>query len=172
MSDRPDFQQSQDIANQTLSEVDTAVQTQQAEDINFQEVNNISTVPANGGFEDTFVRAPAGRVNELIAINVLVNDSGGMTTGSHEVFVRSETISVTVLKAESAFDESIEVNANTITSGSIEQVPATPAAQAQTLQGVRIDDTDGLQIEYFNDTDGDQVQPRQYELWFREIKVA
>jgi len=172
MSDRPDFQQSQDIANQTLSEVDTAVQTQQAEDINFQQVVNTSTVPGNGGFEDTFVRAPAGTVNELIAMNLSAGSDSSMSSGTHEIFVRSETIGVTILKAESPFNESPRVEANTITSGSTEQIPATPAAQAQVLQGVRIDDTDGLEIEYFNDTDADNETNRQYELWFREIKVA
>jgi len=172
MSDRPDFQRPQDIANQTLSEVDTAIQTQRAESILFQDVTNLSAVGGNGTSEDTFIRAPAGTILELLAINVVVNPDADATSGTHTVFVRSETKAVDVLKAESDFDDKIEVSGNTIVTGTSTQVPPTAAAQSQTLQGLRIDETNGLLLEYFNDTDAAQEQPRQYELWFREIGVA
>jgi len=161
-----------DIATQTVNLLDTAVEARREEDILFQTEIRGSTVPANGGGDTITVRAPAGTVLEVIALELRVAPPAGATSGIHQFNVRSETEAIDVLQGESTFDEQLRFEAGEFTSANSAQTPSTAAAQVQAVRGARIDDNNGLNIDYFNDTDADSGRLRVARLWFRKVAVA
>jgi len=161
-----------DIQNQSLQTVDQETVALPSENINFIQVNDTTNVSANGGFSDTFIRPPAGELWEIFALELRSGPVPGATSGTHEIFVRSETEAIDLLKGESSHNNSLVYQYKYWQDADVQARPPDVAAQGNVVEGARIDNTRGLQIEYFNDTDSNQDNLREYRLWVRRIDIA
>jgi|APHM01.1.fsa_nt_gi hypothetical protein len=161
-----------DIQNQTVNLLDTAVESRREEDILFQTVQQSTTVAANGGSESITVRAPAGTILEVLALELRVAPPPNATSGEHQFNVRSETEFVDVLQGAAGPNGILRFEAGEWTEANVNQTPSTSAAQVQAVRGGRIDENNGIQVSYFNDTDDDTSRIRTHRFWFRKVSVA
>jgi len=161
-----------DIATQSLNVVDQETVAVPSESIAFVELIDGSTVSANGGFKDIFIRPPEGQIWEVVTPELFVQPPADATSGTHQFIVRSETEAIDVLEGESTFDTEVNYRNGYWQSANDTAAPPDTAAQSFMPRGLRIDSENGLQIEYDNLSDADTNRNREIRLWLRQIKVA
>jgi hypothetical protein len=161
-----------DIESQTVNLLDTAVESRREESILFQTVQTSTTVPANGGTDSITIRAPAGTILEVIALELRVSPPAGATTGTHFITVRSEQEFVDLLSGEADNVTTLAYDSNVFGSANVSQSPSSDAGQVQAVQGARIDENNGLEVAYTNNTGTASNRTRTVRLWAREVAVA
>jgi hypothetical protein len=161
-----------DIQTQTLSEVSTSLETARAESVRFDRLNQTGNVAGNFTNETVIVQAPAGKILELASLNARVSADTDQTSGTHSFTISSETQGVVGLFAQSNAGDSITITGNAAVEATSRAEPSNEAAQATTLSGLRVDENNGLKLNYRNATNAPMENGRGYQLWFREIEVA
>jgi hypothetical protein len=171
MSDRPDFQRSQDIADQSLPEQDTAVTTERSRDIKSLNKRPSSNVPDQSG-EDVTFRPPAGSVFELRAVFVDIELTGG--SGRHSIVVTTEDNDFgPVLRGVLPGGTKILIEGNVLanTGSAVSFSPQTETGQIQACQTIAADNNQAIQFTYFNSTGQTNIQPRSYTVLVDQIDV-
>jgi len=171
MSDRPDFQQSQDIANQTLSEVDTAVTTQRAIEVVALDEFRTGTV-ANNEVETVKFTPQVGTIFRVRQLQFSVNATGG--SGTHDISVSTFSGPVgNAIQAEFDGTEDISIDAGTVEnqSASNSVTPGTQAAQVASVNSLVADDNNPVEFFYQNLTNQDETIGRTYGLVAEQIQV-
>lgn len=161
-----------DIATQTLNVVDQETIATPSESISFIEINDSTDVSGNNGFAEVIIRPPTGQLFEVVAVEANVGPVTNATTGTHSFIFKSETEAIQVLRGSSVFSDGIDYNSGYWDQATDEKEPPDVQAQGFQPRGLRIDETNGLEIEYNNLTDATQTRTRQIRAWVREIRVA
>jgi hypothetical protein len=121
--------------------------------------------PVENNRSDLFlVRAPAGRLLEIQAITLSVEQIAPATTGTHSFEVRPANTEIRLLFGAASDNEPLSFDGVTWEAADDNQVPTDPAAQQRAIRGLLIDE-DGLVVEYRNRTNGRQNRPRGVQLW-------
>ena len=160
-----------DIVQQTLAELATGIRTFQAETVEWIIADQSDTVPSGDG-ESVIIRAPAGYIYEVKLIYLAVPSPSGAGSGFHRFSVMSETADLYVLFGESDYATSLLYNYGYWIQANREQQPSDSVSQLLVIRDLRIDESNGLEIAYFNGTDVDQTYQRVVRLWCRKIKVS
>lgn len=153
------------------AEVSTEVTVAGSESVDFLRVRETGNV-SGGTTERTNVRAPAGRVYELLGLRFDVSEVSSTASGQHLVQLQSESESIRALSANSSGSDDVTYTASNFESATSSQSPSTDVAQLLAPRGLRADDTNGYQFSYSNLTGSTQTGARTYRLWVREIKVG
>ena len=159
------------IKAQDLVELAAGIRTFQAEAVEWVDVSQTASIAANSS-ETIIVRAPAGYIYEVVTGVFVANPPGGATTGVHEIVIDSENLGIGLTYGESAYSDGVEYVYGKWLYATSSVEPATDIAQLFAIRGVRVDSLNGLEIYYYNGTDGTQSAERIYKLWFRKLKVS
>lgn len=147
------------------------VSVESSESVNFINEDFTGTLPS-GASETKIIRAPAGTVLEIFRVRLIADPITGATTGGHKFDVLSESRFIGVLSISSNGTDFLRYNRSEVRTASTGSLPTDPAAQAIVFDGLRIDDKNGLQVKYQNNTDADQTNVRPLRIWARQIEVS
>lgn len=127
---------------------------------------------AAGSIENTTVYAPSGYIYELLGAYINVPFDADATSGDHFVAVNMTGINLDLLYMESTYDTALIYKDCIVMSANSVQRPSAEAAQVKCLRDNRIDESNGLKIQYKNETDVAQENDRIYHLLVRKVKVS
>jgi len=171
MSDRPDFQRSQDIADQSLPEQETAVTTQRSVEVVVLNEVRTGILSANEG-ESVTLGPPAGSILRVNAIQFSAAGSGG--AGSHSVEVSPfGGVAGTAIEAEFGGKDTISIDGGVIEnqSAAVFKSPKTQAAQVASVRSLVADSNNPVEFLYTNTTDQAQTGGRTYGVVAEQIQV-
>jgi hypothetical protein len=172
VSDRPDFERQQDISNQSLSEVDTAVQTEPGVEV-VQLTELRSSTLSSGVPEFQTFRPPPGTVFEKPSIRFIVDSPGG--GGSHTIrFGTGTGASIAAFQGDYPAGDPIQVERNTPLNPGLANslYPANPQARIANINGVRADNNNPLQFQYTNAPGSSQTNTREYRVFVKRRQIA
>jgi len=153
------------------AEVETSVTVSGSESVDFVKSKQTANI-SDGDNETVTIRAPTGTVYEVITAVVIARGISGQGSGSHRILVRSQTQKINILNGATDGDKDLLYLEENFRPSVNSQRPSTETAQLFAVKGVRIDDTNGLQFKYINNTGATQTTAREYTLWVREIQVG
>jgi len=153
------------------AEVETSVTVEGSESVDIVVVTGSGTV-AGGSSEEVILRAPAGVIYEILAVNLRVDAVSSTATDIHFVRLQSESKSVNVVQGNSDANTKILYQSSHFTKANQGQRPPDVAAQGPTVSGLRADSSAGFQFQYVNNSSQDHTDARRYKLWLRQIQVG
>jgi len=171
MSDRPDFQRSQDIADQSLPEQDTAVTTERARDVKSLNQRPGGNVPDNRTEQVRF-RPPKGTVFELRSVFIDIQFTGGST--QHSVAVTIEDVDFgPVLSAIYPGSAGMDIEGCVVANRSQanEVTPGSEEAQVAACQSLAVDNDGAIEVSYFNGSGQPNTAPRSYTVLVDQIDI-
>jgi len=153
------------------AEIDTTVTVSGSESVEYLSDDFASPIAANS-LMSKVIRPPDRFVYELLSIRLGVGSGTGDSTGTHNMFLRSESAQVSVILGKATGDQPLEYVNNYWNSADISADPDTTAAQVQSPRGVRADPSNGYEIFYINNTANAQNSDVTVRLWLRQIEVS
>jgi hypothetical protein len=145
----------------TIAEAELSVQ--QAESITTINASQSSTVNS-GSSERTVVTAPSGTILRVLALRFFARAPSGASSGDHSLNIQGPATNVSYLVAQSDFSNEIVLNQTVIKSANLSATPTTEEAQSSTIRSLQSDDSQGIVLEYSNDTDVDQTESRDITI--------
>jgi hypothetical protein len=145
----------------TVAEAELSVQ--EAESVITIDATQTDTVPA-GEKETTGVKAPSGTVLEVLTIKVFISAPPNATTDIHLLRLNGPNGSNRYLQAGSDNSTNISIDDGIIKDANAGQAPTTEISQTTQIRSIRLDDTNGIEFQYDNRTDGDQTENRRIEI--------
>lgn len=138
-------------------------------------INNAIVTPLGIGLsEGITVYATAGYVARVIGLTMRVNAPTSSLSGTHHfstLYLMGTGVNIDKLACMANYNSNIVFD-NSVFSGVTSATPALASDQMRMEMGLMFDDVVSFQMNYFNNTDVIQDQPRYYELLVLEEKVA
>jgi len=98
-------------------------------------------------------------------------DATSATGGTHYVEVQRSAGDVPILKMESNYDSKIQYQYNQIETADVTKKPSDGTAQALAPRGLLVDQVDGIEILYRNETDDEVTFDAFVALWVEKIVI-
>jgi hypothetical protein len=144
-----------------------------AQDVTVESSRSVTEVNADqtsdlspSTIQDTTVRAGSGEVWTLLKARLRASstDIFGATSGTHRFIVETEAEGIELARGESTYDETVEWQYG-------KWVQANSEAQGD-LRDVQLDESNGIRIQYVNDTNATQTNSRIIRFQFEVKQVA
>jgi hypothetical protein len=108
---------------------------------------------AAGANEKVRFTASTGFIANVANAYINVPAPAGATTGDHQIWIKHPNSQSAPIKFSSAFNEPLVLSGVYIKNASQWQTPGTQEGVIGALKSIFFDDTDGVNIAYFNNTD-------------------
>lgn len=126
------------------------------------------TVASGGGTDDVLLQPSSGYIYRVNNIYLLIPDPSGSTSGTHQVFVRTEGGETYFAKIKSATGGNVAINYLAF-EGDIEERPTGATEQLAIIQNLIASNDFPLEFAYTNSTDANQTGNRQLNILVEEI---